>query len=155
MTTELMVVCETGETVMITTGLCLVTPLRLALTKRPTVPTAVFAVYLTWLPDDELSAPMVGFVRVHAYVAPGGHVNVHAGVAVNAAVPLTWTEAEVGAIATEASVDAVMVMIAAWLWTVTPLSEALTKIPTVPAVRAAVNLTGLPVYRLRAPIVVW
>jgi hypothetical protein len=57
-------------------ALCMVTPLSVALTKRPAIPAVLPAVKVTAAPLVALSVPSER-VRVHEYVVPEGHVEVH------------------------------------------------------------------------------
>jgi len=61
--TEVRVGKVDGETVMMTAGLCLVIPPRVALTKSPTVPAVVLALNVTGFPEDELRVPNALFER--------------------------------------------------------------------------------------------
>jgi hypothetical protein len=104
----------------------------------------------------ELSEPSVLFID-HEYVVPAGQVAVHDGVAVNGSVvPPESTVATLGEIVTEARVGDAETSITAGvtLILVMPLSVALTKRATTPALELAVNRTGLPDVELSEPMLV-
>jgi hypothetical protein len=98
-------------TAITTTELCLVTPLRVALTNSPIFPFLVPAVKVTAAPVVALSVPRVLLVRVHEYVVPDGHVEVHIGVAVKVAVAECDRVADVGLTDTEVRVEVVVVTV--------------------------------------------
>jgi hypothetical protein len=135
--------------VMITGALRTVTLLSVALTKSPTVPNVLPAVKFTAEPVP-LIVPIAPSVRAHEYVVPEGQVPLHVGVAVKTCLPLVATVAVAGLTDTEARVTEMV--ISAELMIVTPLSVALTKSPTFPAVLPAVKVTEEPVEPLSVPI---
>jgi hypothetical protein len=87
---------------------------------------------------------------------PEGQTAEQVGTAVSGfEVWLTWTDRAEGLITTEFSVTtgaAETVMITAELCLITPLRDAFTNSPTVPATALAVKVTGFEVDRLRLPI---
>jgi hypothetical protein len=129
--------------------LCTVIPLSVAFTKRPTLPAELPAVKVTLAPVVVLKVPMAPFVRVHEYVISKGHTALHVGVAMKTCAPPDASAAVAGPTATE--FKAMIPMMAAELCTVTPLSVAFTKSPTLPAELPAVKVTLAPVVALRVP----
>jgi hypothetical protein len=77
---------ELGVIVMVTGPPCSVTPSSDAFTKSARVPVVDPAVNSTGLEVLELSVPIDGLLRAHAYVAPEGHVALQAREAVMALV---------------------------------------------------------------------
>jgi hypothetical protein len=130
-----------------------VVPLRVALTKMPTVPAVLPAVKATEAPTPP-SEPSRELLKTHTYVMPEGQVVLHVGVAVKGWVPPEPTVGMIGLTATEIRTAEVvlMVMIAGRLCTVTPFSVALTKSATVPTLLPAVKVTGMPTAEPRVPI---
>jgi hypothetical protein len=136
--------------IVITVGaLCLTTPLRVALTKSPTVPAVSPAVNVTPEPEG-VRVPIALLLSVHEYTVPEGHVPVHASVVVNGSVPPVPIEADVGLTATE--LRAMIVITVTTLCFVTPFRVALTKRPTVPPVVPAVKVGVDVVAPVRLPI---
>jgi hypothetical protein len=89
---------------------------------------------------------MVLLVRAHAKVTPDGQGALHVGVALKTCLPPAAREAVIGVTATESKVvtGRFMVITTGELCTVTPLSVALTKSPTLPELVPAVNVTEEP-----------
>jgi hypothetical protein len=137
-------------TVITVAELCLVTPLRVVLTNRPTVPPVMPALKVGVAVVGFVSEPIAPFVRVQAKVAPEPQVPLHTGVAVNPCVPPVPTVADVGATVTE--VRAMIVITVTVLCLVTPFRVALTNSPTVPPVVPAVNDGLLVVDPVSEPI---
>jgi hypothetical protein len=133
-----------------------IVPLRVAFTKIPTVPEVVPAVKVTVAPLP-LSEPNVPLVSAQAYVIVSGQVTLHVGVAVKTVPVLAPTEGAVGLTVTEVRVIGVVVIviIAAELCSVIPLSVAFTKRSTTPAVLFAVKVTEAPVVVLSWPTVLF
>jgi hypothetical protein len=76
----------------------------------------------------------------------GGQVLLHPGVAVKVRVPPGATDCVVGLKDNDVRVDVEdLTVITVELFSTVPLSVALTKIPTVPAVVPAVNVVEMPV----------
>jgi hypothetical protein len=139
--------------VMMVGALITVTPLWVALRKRPTVPIASPAVKLISLALGSSTVP-INLVCIQEYVMPEGQVPVHVTIASKDTVAPSGTVAEVGEIDTEDRAGPVTVMIAASLCTVVPLNVALTKTPTCPSIEAAVKETDSPIVVFSAPIAV-
>jgi hypothetical protein len=90
-----------GPVVEINAGeLCMVMPLSVALTKRPTVPTVLPAVKFIDAPVP-LSEPIAPSVIFHEYEMPGGQIALHAGMDVKVCVPPEARAAVAGLISTE------------------------------------------------------
>jgi hypothetical protein len=131
--------------------LCMVIPPRVPLTKSDSVPVDGYAVNVTVLPDVALREPRLVLVSDHEYVAPEVQFpSEHIGLTENIWVPLGAMLADAGETTTSRSAFP-RVIIAGLLWTVLPLSVALTNSAIVPEILPAVKATAGPEVVLRVP----
>lgn len=99
------------EVTVIMANVPFVTPLRVALTKRPTVPATVPELKVSVAPLP-LRVPRVVLLRAQVYVVPEGYVEVHIGVAVKSVPVLVPTVGVEGLRETEVNVDTMFPMFA-------------------------------------------